>query len=596
MAQKRIYRLLNPFLLWRLRHVSERVYVVWLAVLVGVLAGLAAVALKTAIHWQQARLATVVTEPNRVFALSIYPIIGITLTALVTKYLLGGNLGRGIGPIIYSTARENAIVPRSKLYSQLVTAFLTVSFGGSAGTEAPISVTGAAIGSNAARVLRAGRRRRRLLTGCGAAAGVAAIFNAPIAGVLFAVEAILLELPAQYFIPLLISSATATVVSKALYAGQPFALITNSWVLNTVPFYAILGPITAMFSVYMIRTYHWFDHFVERWPGLRWQKVLVGGTTLGLLIFLFPPLYGEGYTTVVEKLLAGHAQDLTDGSLFSVYGDDNVWWLLLLVFCTMMTKVVATSVTIGAGGNGGMFGSSLVAGALCGFLFARLVNLTGLVVLPEVHFVVLGMAGVLAGVVHAPLTAIFLIAEITGGYALFVPLMLVTSFSYLITKHFEPYSVYTRKLTLKGVDVYANRDRDLLSRLDLHRLIDTDFVPLRPSATLGELVEVFRHAHRNVFPVVSKSGLLRGVITLDMVRDTLFDDAHYTTTKVRELMQPPPAIVAPTDSVEHVLELLEHTATTTLPVVDAGGGYAGFITKAAILARYRRELIEEGQA
>jgi CIC family chloride channel protein len=595
MAKKRIYRLLNPFLLWRLRHMSERVYVVWLAVLVGVLAGLAAVVLKTAIHWQQHRLATAVTEPNRVFALSIYPVIGIALTVLVTKYLLGGNLGRGIGAIIYSTARENAIVPRSKLYSQLVTAFLTVSFGGSAGTEAPISVTGAAIGSNAARVLRAGRRRRRLLTGCGAAAGVAAIFNAPIAGVLFAVEAILLELPAQYFIPLLISSATATVVSKALYAGQPFTLITNSWVLNTVPFYAVLGPITALFSVYMIRTYHWFDHFVERWPGLRWQKVLAGGVALGILIFLFPPLYGEGYTTVVQKLLDGHAQDLTDDSLFSVYGDNNVWWLLVLVFFTMMMKVVATSITVGAGGNGGMFGSSLVAGALCGFLFARLVNLTGLVALPEVHFVVLGMAGVLAGVVHAPLTAIFLIAEITGGYALFVPLMLVTSFSYLITKHFEPYSVYTRKLTLKGVDVYANRDQDLLSRLDLHRLIDTGFMPLRPGATLGELVEVFRHAHRNVFPVVSKSGLLRGIITLDMVRDTLFDGAHYTTIKARELMQPPPAFILPTDTAEHALELLERTTAPALPVCDTDGLYLGFITKDAILARYRRELIEEGQ-
>jgi CIC family chloride channel protein len=595
MAQKRIYRLLNPFLLWRLRHVSERVYVVWLAVLVGVLAGLAAVLLKLAIHWQQHRLAVAVTEPNRVFALSIYPVIGITLTVLVTKYLLGGNLGRGIGPIIYSTARENAIVPRSKLYSQLVTAFLTVSFGGSAGTEAPISVTGAAIGSNAARVLRAGRRRRRLLTGCGAAAGVAAIFNAPIAGVLFAVEAILLELPAQYFIPLLISSATATVVSKALYAGQPFTLITNSWVLNTVPFYALLGPITALFSVYMIRTYHWFDHFVERWPGLRWQKVLAGGVALGLLIFLFPPLYGEGYTTVVQKLLDGRAQDLTDDSLFSVYGDNNVWWLLVLVFFTMMMKVVATSITVGAGGNGGMFGSSLVAGALCGFLFARLVNLTGLVALPEVHFVVLGMAGVLAGVVHAPLTAIFLIAEITGGYALFVPLMLVTSFSYLITKHFEPYSVYTRKLTLKGVDVYANRDQDLLSRLDLHRLIDTDFMPLRPGATLGELVGIFRHAHRNVFPVISKSGLLRGIITLDMVRNTLFDGAHYTTIKVRELMQPAPALILPTDTAEHALELLERTAAPALPVCDTDGLYLGFITKDAILARYRRELIEEGQ-
>jgi CIC family chloride channel protein len=345
----------------------------------------------------------------------------------------------------------------------------------------------------------------------------------------------------------------------------------------------------------MIRTYHWFDHFVERWPGLRWQKVLVGGAALGLLIFLFPPLYGEGYN-VVEKLLAGRSQELTDGSLFSVYGDDNVWWLLVLVFFTMLTKVVATSITVGAGGNGGMFGSSLVAGALCGFLFARLVNLTGLVVLPEVHFVVLGMAGVLAGVVHAPLTAIFLIAEITGGYALFVPLMLVTSFSYLITKHFEPYSVYTRKLTLKGVDVYANRDQDLLSRLDLQRLIDTDFRPLSPGATLGELVEVFRHAHRDVFPVVSKSGLLRGIITLDMVRDTLFDGAHYTTTKARELMQPPPAFISPSDTAEHALELLERTATPALPVCDPEGHYLGFITKAAILGRYRRELIEEGQA
>lgn len=593
--KKLLSRLLNPLLLWRLRHVSERVYVVWLAVLVGVLAGLAAVVLKTAVHWQQERLALAVTEPNRVFALSLYPIIGITLTVLVTKYLLNGNLGRGIGAIIYNTARENALVPRSKLYSQLITAFLTVSFGGSAGMEAPISVTGAAIGSNAARVLRAGRRRRRLLTGCGAAAGIAAIFNAPIAGVLFAVESILLELPAQYFIPLLISSATATVVSKALYAGQPFALITHSWVVNTVPFYLVLGLLMALLSVYMIRVYNWFDHFWARWPGLRWQKVLLGGTALGALIFLFPPLYGEGYTTVVEKLLAGHAQELTDGSLFSVYGDNNVWLLILLVFFTMLMKVVATSITVGAGGNGGMFGSSLVAGALGGFLFARLVNMTGLVAVPEVHFVVLGMAGVLAGVVHAPLTAIFLIAEITGGYALFVPLMFVTSLSYLITKHFEPYSVYTGKLMLKGVDVYANRDRDLLARLDLHRLIDTDFVTLSPGTTLGELVDVFRHAHRNVFPVVSRTGLLRGIITLDMVRDTLFDGEHYTTIKVGELMQPPPMTILDTDRVEHALDLLERTASTALPVCDDDGNYLGFIVKSAILARYRRELIEEGQ-
>ncbi|WP_375418568.1 chloride channel protein [uncultured Hymenobacter sp.] len=595
MPKSAVYRWLNPFLVWRLRHVSERVYVVWLSVLVGGLAGLAAVLLKTMVHWGQGLLQDDMLEPQRVFALSIYPIIGISLTVLVTKYLLGGQLGRGIGPIIYNTARENSIVPRSKIYSQLITAFLTVTFGGSAGMEAPISVTGAAIGSNAARVLRVDRRRRRLLTGCGAAAGVAAIFNSPIAGVLFAVEAILLELPAQFFIPLLISSATATVVSKALYAGQPFVLITTSWNLNTVPFYVLLGLWTALLSVYMIRVYHKSDQLLERWPGLDWRKVLLGGTALGALIFLFPTLYGEGYN-VVEQLLQGHADRLTDGSIFSVYQDNNVWLVLLLVLFSMLLKVVATSITIGAGGNGGMFGSSLFAGAMAGFFFARVINLTGLIALPEVHFVVLGMAGALAGVVHAPLTAIFLIAEITGGYALFVPLMVVTSSSYLITKYFEPYSVYTKKLTQKGVDVYANRDQGLLAQLDPRQLIATDFMALRPDDSLGELVDVFRHASRNLFPVVSKSGRLRGIVGLDQVRDVLFDDAHYSTTRVRELMQPAPAVVGPDDDLEHTLNVLERTGTWALPVVNAEGRYLGFILKSQILARYRRQLILESEA
>ena len=596
MSKSSVYRWLNPLLLWRLRHVSERVYVIWLSVLVGGLAGLAAVLLKTSVHWGQGLLQNGISEPQRVFALSLYPIIGIGLTALVTKYMLGGQLGRGIGPIIYNTAREGSIVPRSKIYSQLITAFLTVTFGGSAGMEAPISVTGAAIGSNAARVLRVDRRRRRLLTGCGAAAGVAAIFNSPIAGVLFAIEAILLELPAQFFIPLLISSATATVVSKALYAGQPFVLITTGWELHTVPFYLLLGLWTALLSVYMIRVYHKSEHLIEsRWPGLNWRKVLLGGTALGTLIFLFPTLYGEGYN-VVEKLLRGQASLLTDGSIFSVYQDQNVWLVLLLVFFSMLLKVVATSITVGAGGNGGMFGSSLFAGAMAGFLFARLINMSGLIIIPEVHFVVLGMAGVLAGVVHAPLTAIFLIAEITGGYALFVPLMVVTSSSYLITKYFEPYSVYTRKLTQKGVDVYANRDQGLLAQLNPRQLIVTDFLPVRPDDSLGELVDVFRHATRNLFPVVSKSGRLRGIVGLDQVRDVLFDDAHYATIRVRELMLPAPAIVGPDDDLEHTLAVLERTGTWALPVIDHDGRYLGFILKSQILARYRRQLILESEA
>ncbi|WP_426060054.1 chloride channel protein [Hymenobacter sp. B1770] len=595
MPHHAVHRLLRPLLVWRARHVSERMYMLFLSILVGIGAGLAAVLLKTAIRAQVDLLQGAISEPQRVFALSVYPIIGITLTVLVTKYLLGGQLGRGIGPIIYSTARENSVVPRSKLYSQMITAFLTVSFGGSAGTEAPISVTGAALGSNIGRVLHVDRRRRRLLTGCGAAAGVAAIFNSPIAGVLFAVETILLELPAQYFIPLLISSATATVVSKALYVGQPFVLITTSWPVDAVPFYVLLGLFTAFFSVYMIRTYHWFERFFDRWPGLDWRKVLLGGTSLGILIFFFPTLYGEGYNTV-ELLLAGHAERLTDGSIFSVYKDNNPWLLLVLVIFSMLLKVVATSITVGSGGNGGMFGSSLFAGALAGFFFARLINLSGLTYIPEVHFVVLGMAGTLAGVIHAPLTAIFLIAEITGGYALFVPLMLVSSSSYLITKYFEPYSVYTRKLTARGVDVYANRDRGLLAQLDPRKLLETDFIPVRPTTTLGELVEIFRHSSRNLFPVVAAGGRLLGIVSLDMVRDALFDDAHYNTTKVSELMKPAPAVVGPNDDLEHTLSLLDRTGSWALPVCEEDGRYLGFILKSAILARYRRQLILESEA
>jgi len=595
MPHHAVHRLLRPLLVWRARHISERMYMLILSVLVGAGAGLAAVLLKVCIRKQVEMLQDAISEPQRVFASSLYPIVGITLTVLFTKYMLGGQLGRGIGPIIYNTAREGSVVPRSKLYSQLVTAFLTVSFGGSAGTEAPISVTGAALGSNAGRVLHLDRRRRRLLTGCGAAAGVAAIFNSPIAGVLFAVETILLELPAQYFIPLLISSATATVISKALYAGQPFVLITTSWPVDAVPFYVLLGLFTALFSVYMIRTYHWFEKFFERWPGLQWRKVLVGGAALGLLIFLFPTLYGEGYNTV-QLLLSGKPEHITDASIFSVYQDNNPWLLLVLVVFSMMLKVVATSITVGSGGNGGMFGSSLFTGALAGFFFARLINLSGLIHIPEVHFVVLGMAGTLAGVIHAPLTAIFLIAEITGGYALFVPLMVVSSSSYLITKYFEPYSVYTRKLTLKGVDVYANRDRGLLAQLDPRQLLETDFIPVRPTTTLGELVDIFRHASRNLFPVVAAGGRLLGVISLDTVRNALFDDAHYTTTKVRELMKPAPAIVGPNDDLEHTLALLDRHGAWALPVCEDDGRYLGFILKSTILVRYRKQLIMESEA
>ncbi|RSK50242.1 chloride channel protein [Hymenobacter rigui] len=593
MPQNTIHRLLRPLLVWRVRHMSDRVYLILVSMLVGLLAGLAAVLLKTLVHDSQSMLSAWVPSEYRVFANSLYPIIGIALTVLFTRYFLDGNLGRGIGPIIYNIARQGSIVPRSKLYSQLVSSFLTVTFGGSAGLEAPISVTGSAIGSNTSRILRIGRRERRLLTGCGAAAGVAAIFNSPIAGVLFAVEVILSELSAAYFVPLLIASATATVVSKALYAGQPFVLITTSWPVDAVPLYLMLAVFTALLSVYMIRVYFWADKYFEQLHGT-FRKVLLGGLALGGLVFLFPPLYGEGYN-IVQLLLGGHADQLVDGSLFDVFRDESVWLVLLVAAGSMLLKVVATTITIGSGGNGGMFGSSLFAGALCGFVFARLINLSGLYPISEVHFIVLGMAGTLAGVVHAPLTGIFLIAEITGGYALFVPLMVVTSGSYLITRYFEPYSVYTRKLVQKGVYVNQDRDRGLLAQLDVRSLLQTDFLPVHPNDTLGELVTTFRHASRNLFPVVDSAGHLHGVVSLDTVRDALFDDEHYTTTRVRDLMTDPPAIVRPDDTLLDTLRCMEQLGAWALPVLDLDDRYLGFLLKSTILANYRRQLIKESE-
>lgn len=594
MSQNSIHRLLLPLLLWRVRHISDRAYLILVSILIGLLAGLAAVVLKTLVHDSQGLLNAWVPSQYQVFSSSLYPIIGIALTVLFTRYFLGGDLGRGIGPVIYNVARQGSIVPRSKLYSQLVSSFLTVTFGGSAGLEAPISVTGAAIGSNASRVLRLGRRQRRLLTACGAAGGIAAIFNSPIAGVLFAVEVLLSELSAAYFVPLLISSATATVVSKALYAGQPFVLITTGWPVDAVPLYLMLALFTALLSVYMIRVYFWADRQFSYFPGVFW-KVVLGGLALGGLVFLFPPLYGEGYNSV-QLLLGGHSEQLINGSLFDVFDDQSAWLVLLVAAGSMLLKVVATTITIGSGGNGGMFGSSLFAGALCGFIFARLINLSGLYPISEVHFIVLGMAGTLAGVVHAPLTAIFLIAEITGGYALFVPLMLVTSGSYLITRYFEPYSVYTRKLVQKGVHVNHDRDRSLLALLGVPSLLQTDFQPVRPNDTLGELVHTFRHASRNLFPVVDDDddgGRLLGVVSLDAVRHALFDDAHYTTTRVRDLMDEPLAIVRPDDMLLDTLRRMEQLDAWALPVLDADDRYLGFLLKSTILANYRRQLLKD---
>jgi CIC family chloride channel protein len=580
---------LKRLLEWRVKHISNKNFLLVCSVLIGLFAGLTAVALKRLVHFIHHLLqAGIINHQNYLFF--VYPIIGILLTVTYARIFHKGKLGRGVSSILYAIARRNGNVEREKTYSHVISSALTVGFGGSAGLEAPIVVTGSAIGSNTARVLGFSGKERILLLACGAAAGIAAVFNTPIAGMIFAIEVLLAEFSIPAFIPLLIATATASVISSLFYRERLFFLITDGWHLNAIPFYVLLGVLMGLLSVYVTRMNEMTEKLFQSYKS-PYPKAIVGGLVLGALIFIIPPLYGEGYG-VVEHLLKGDYTHILDNSLFEDKVNDP-WFILILAAGIVFIKVFATSITVGAGGNGGMFAPSLFIGASSGFVFSRLINLTGVSNLVVANFIVAGMAGALSGIIHAPLTAIFLIAEITGGYALFIPLMIVSAMSYFIARFFEPHSIYTKQLARKGY-LPNDKDRLLLSRIKLKHLLETDFATIDVNASLGDLVEVIAHSKRNIFVVLDSKENLSGIVLLDDIREIMFQHELYDKTFVRDIMTQPPAVIKWDEELHKVMQKFDEHNAWNLPVIKEGK-YTGFISKSKVFTHYRQHLIGQSK-
>jgi CIC family chloride channel protein len=579
-------RLFNRILYWRINHVSTRNFLILASIIVGCVSALAAAILKTFVHW----LHNIPDYFSRVSVHHLWyifmPLLGVVATVLITKFLFKGRLEKGLGAILYAISRKSAKVEPEKMYSHVITSGITIGLGGSAGLEAPIVITGSAIGSNIARLLNLGYKERLLLLACGAASGIAAVFNSPIAGVIFAVEVLLSEISIPIFIPLLISTATSIIISKAIYKGQLFFLVTNDWYYNAIPFYIILGGLCGLLSVYMTRTTLRLESFFAKTNNI-YIKAILGGATLGVMIFLFPPLFGEGYDTV-KGLLAGSYPDLLNFSFLEVF-KHNPWIILVFTLAMIPLKVIATTFTTGSGGNGGIFAPSLFTGALTGFALAFFINTTGLTTLHTGNFIVVGMAGILSGVVHAPLTAIFLIAEVTGGYVLFVPLMIVSALSYFISKYFEPYSIYTKRLAQKGHLLTHDKDYNILNLLNLSELIETDFIPLKSNGTLKSLVDAFTVSNRSVYPVVDENNNLLGVIYLEKVKTLLFQKELYQEIKIIDITDTTIIPIQKLENMESAMNKFEITNLWSLPVVD-GSRYVGFVSRANIFSNYRRLL------
>lgn len=574
--------------IWRRRYFGTRTSLILTSAVIGLLTALCAVVLKNGVQIIQNWVHHVTIKEKLHYLLFVFPTVGILLTVLYTKLFRKGELGRGVTNIIYTISRKSSNVEKDKLYSQMLSSILTVGFGGSAGLEAPIASTGSAIGSNTARWLHFNLKERTLLLACGAAAGISAIFNAPIAGVIFAFEILLVNMPIPVIVPLLIASASSALLFKLIYTGQPFVLITDSWASDHVGYYVLFGFMAAFLSVYAIRIYFFIGDVFSRSKFI-YLKAILGGLLLGGLIFLFPPLYGEGYDSVLNLLNRQSGLLIVDNIIIA---DSGPWTLIVFATALMLLKVVATSLTVGAGGNGGMFGSSLFTGAMFGYAFSHTVNLLGFAHLNEVNFTVIGMAGMMSGIIHAPLTAIFLIAEITGGYALFVPLMIVVSIAYLVSRYFEPFSVYTKKLAQKGDMITIDKDKVVLNKMHLRDYIESDFVPVNETDTLADLIPAIELSKRNIFPVTKADNTFVGEILLDNVRHVMFTKELYDKTFIKDLMITPVAIVDINDSMEKVLQLFDQTELWNLPVTNEGK-YVGFVSKSKIFTNYRQHLIKD---
>lgn len=560
--------------------------------IIGIVSGLAAVTLKTSVHFIQDVLQHNMPQTGIKYFYIGYPLIGIIITVIVANYIIKERLGHGITQILYSISKNSSIISRTKMYSRMVTSAITVGFGGSVGLEAPIVVTGSAIGSNLSRLVHLDYKKRTLLIGCGSAGAISAIFNSPIAGVIFAIEVILTDITINKFIPILLASVCGQLVSLALLGEDilfSFKLVDGFYASQT-HYYIILGIVSGAASLYFTRVIYKVEYSISRVKNIM-LKAFLGGIGLALIILLFPPIYGEGYDTI-KQLLNGRENAIFQRSVFYFLSDNSVV-IIAFILLIILVKPIATALTIGSGGSGGIFAPSLFMGGLTGYLVAYVLNL----MLPESNvsysnFTLVGMCGVMSGVLHAPLTAIFLIAEITSGYMLFVPLMLVSAISFTTISYFEKHSIYTKNLIEKGDFIPYDKDRIVLSLIDLNKIIEKDLLKIHPDATLGELTALVRKSKRNVFPVVNEENELMGIVTLDDVREIMFDQENQENIIVKTIMQKPPAHVSSNEKMQSVMNKFEVTQAWNLPVID-NGKYVGFVSKSRIFNAYRKKLIRQ---
>lgn len=575
--------------LWREKHVKEKTFVLFVAFLVGVFGGLAAILLKTLIHVISGALTSQVDISAGNYVYILFPSIGVVIAALYVRYVVKDDISHGVTRVLYAISQNKSRLKRHNIYTSLVASSITIGFGGSVGAEGPIVYTGAAIGSNVGRLFRMSSRSLMILVGCGAAAGIAGIFKAPIAGMLFTLEVLMLDLTAVSVMPLLIASITSATLAY-VYTGYDFEFFfvqSEEFYMSKIPFVIVLGIFCGLVSLYFTKVMNMMENFFGRFKN-RWYKTAVGCVILSTLVFIFPPLYGEGYGSILG-LLGGDPSTIVNGSIF--YGDRNsVWFIILFIILIIATKAFATSSTNGAGGVGGTFAPSLYVGCMAGFVFAYSANLMGFdTALSTKNFALIGMAGVMSGVMHAPLMAIFLTAELTGGYDLFLPLLIVSTISYGTIKIFEPYSIYTMRLAKRGELLTHQKDKAVLTLLKIDNVIERDFLSVRPEMTLKDMVDTIAKSNRNLFPVVDTGGQLLGIVLLDDIRNIMFRPDLYRKMRVSDFMAIPPAKIEVGMSMDKVMKIFDDTAAWNLPVVE-NGLYVGFVSKSKIFNSYRRVL------
>ncbi|HKZ36277.1 MAG TPA: chloride channel protein [Chryseolinea sp.] len=585
-----IHTLLSKPILYLQEKLPPGQFFVLSSVMVGLSSGFAAVMLKYFVH----SIERVVTYYSNFFeeflVFALFPLIGILLTVLYIKYFLKSEIQKGTAEIVHAIAKKSSSLPPQSMYSHIITSGLTVGFGGSMGLESPMVSTGAAIGSNYGKAYNLSYKDRTILLACGAAAGIAAAFNSPIAGVLFAVEVLLTDISAAALIPLIISAACGALLSKIILQEDALLSFSLQQPFNyyNVPYYILLGLFAGLLSLYYARIFTWVDLKIKAVSN-SWIRVVIGGGLLFVLLIFFPPLFGEGYESI-KNLSTLQPGELTKVSVLNTLIHNDVQ-LLFFLGALMLLKTVAAAITTGSGGNGGSFAPSLFSGAYLGFVFSRIINLTGIAKIPETNFTLVAMAGILSGVFYAPLTAIFLIAEITGGYELMIPLMIVSALSITVVKYFEPLSMEGKKLASMLNLSVDTKDRFLLSKLDLTTLIETNFSIVRPEDNLQLMIQVISNSRRNTFPVVNDKNELLGLVHMDSIRNIIFNPEKHEKTLVKELMTKPAAVIKMKDNLHTVLRKFDDTNQWNLPVVE-NKQYLGFVSKSSILTKYRSELLK----